>query len=149
VNAATPTTAHVAPLGAPAEEWIDDDSIGRATPVFVVPCRGAKTLRASIRGHVLELADPDSGRGLAPTPDDLRVTAIASDVAWFARRFLRDRGLDDYASVTTWPGAEGVDVGVTVCRSSEDARAALSAALEREYPGAFPGGRVRFQVRAE
>ena len=40
---------------------------------------------ASIRGHVLDLADPHSGHALAPTPDDLFIVSIASELAWTAR----------------------------------------------------------------
>ena len=55
---------------------------------------------ASIRGHVLDLADPHSGHALAPTPDDLFIVSIASELAWTARRILRMGGLPDRVSVS-------------------------------------------------
>jgi hypothetical protein len=120
--------------------------------LFVTSGRGGG-LRASIRGHLLELADPSSGRGLAPTPDDLRIASIASDFAWFARRFLRDRGLDDLVSVTARqcttegsPHVDGVDLAFTVSEQDAATRATLATALERESAGKFPDGRVRFNV---
>ena len=125
-------------------------------PLFVIPSSHRDGFRASIRGHLLELADPSSGREVAPTPDDLRIASIASDFAWFARRFLRDRGLDDYVSVTARQcGTEGsshldgVDLAVTVSQQDAATRATLATALERELAGKFPNGRVRFHVVAE
>lgn len=124
-------------------------------PVFVIPSGRGDGLRASIRGHLLELADPSLGHGLAPTPDDLRTVSIASSFAWFAQRFLRDRGLDDYVSVTAGPcttegsDVDRVDVALTVSKHAAEVRATLSAALEREFARTFPGGQVRFQVGAE
>jgi hypothetical protein len=123
-------------------------------PLFVLPCRGGDGFRASIGGHVLELADPGSGHGLAPTPDDLRIASIASDFAWFARHFLRDRGFDDYVSVTAWrwsgsPDVDGVDIVLTVIKGSVPIRAMLTTALKREFAHKFRAGRVRFQVGEE
>jgi hypothetical protein len=46
--------------------------------LFVIPCGRGDGLQASIRGHILDLADPNSGHALAPTPDDLFVASIAS-----------------------------------------------------------------------
>jgi len=126
-----------------------ETSVAPSAPLFVVPSGAGNGLQASIRGHRLELADPESGHGLAPTPDDLRTTAVASSVAWFARRFLRERGLDDYVSVTTWPSADRLDVSVTVSRDSAGAQAMLSSAPERECRPAFSDAQVRFQVTAE
>jgi hypothetical protein len=125
-------------------------------PLFVIPSSHGDGFRASIRGHLLELADPSSSRGLAPTPDDLRIASIASDFAWFARRFLRERGLDDYVSVTARPcttegssHVDGVDLAVTVSQQHAATRATLATALGREFAGKFPDGRVRFHVDAE
>jgi hypothetical protein len=127
-----------------------------AAPVFVIASPRGDGLRASIGGHLLELADPSAGNGLAPTPDDLLRASIASDVAWFARRFLRDRGHDDYVGVTARPSPnEGspdvdcVDVTLTVSKHAAAVRGMLSAALEREVAGRFPTGCVRVQVDAE
>jgi hypothetical protein len=87
---------------------------------------------------MLELADPDSGHGLAPTPGDLITAAIASDIAWLARRFLRDHGLDDYVSVSarvrtseSVPGLGGIDVTVDVAAHVAAMGETLARALER------------------
>jgi len=61
--------------------------------LFVVPSGRGDGFRATKRGHVLELADPDSGHALAPTPDDLLIVSIAANFAWSAQRFLRARRL--------------------------------------------------------
>jgi hypothetical protein len=109
-------------------------------------------LRANIRGHLLELADPTSGHGLAPTPDDLRTVSIASEFAWIARHFLRDGGLDDYVSVAAQPhatevfGVDRVDVALTVSKHAAEIEAALCAALERHFGPRLRNGEVRFRV---
>lgn len=102
--------------------------------------RGFEGFRASIRGHLLELADPTSAHGLAPTPDDLLIASISSDFAWFARRFLRAQGIADYLSVSAaWRAYEDPprlgDIDVTVTVSNADASMAemLAAALERRF----------------
>ena len=125
-------------------------------PLFVIPSDHGDGFRASIRGHLLELADPSSDRGLAPTPDDLRIASIASEFAWFARRFLRERGVDDYVSVSAQqcttegsPHMDGVDLAVTVSQQGPATRTTLATALERELAGKYPDGRVRFHVGAE
>ncbi|HEX7145697.1 MAG TPA: hypothetical protein VF225_10365 [Gaiellaceae bacterium] len=86
----------------------------------------------------------------------MRIASIASDFAWFARRFLRDRGLDAYVSVSARqcttegsPHVDGVDLAVTVSQRDAATRATLATALERELAGKFPDGRVRFHVGAE
>jgi hypothetical protein len=124
----------------------------RGLPLFVIPCSRGGGFRASIRGHLLDLADPTTD-DLAPTPDDLRTASIASDFAWFARRFVRDRLLDDYVSVRAWrrkgddsPDVGGVDITLTVSTGSVPVRAMLTTALEREFAHKFPAGQVRFQV---
>jgi hypothetical protein len=101
--------------------------------LFVIPRGRGGGLQASIRGHLLELADPGSGHGLAPTPDDLFVVAIASDLAWLARRFLRDHGLPGDVSVSAHsrrldgpPSVMEISMTVTVSESV----AAMSTALE-------------------
>ena len=92
---------------------------------------------ASIRGHILDLADPSSGHALAPTPDDLFIVSIASELAWSARSFLRASALPDDVSVSaTWrtsedpPGLADINLTVTVSRLAETVGAALGAALE-------------------
>jgi uncharacterized OsmC-like protein len=105
--------------------------------LFVLPDPRSGGFRASIRGHQLVLADPDSRHELAPTPDDLLSTSIASSLAWRARRFLRTRGLDDYVTVTAEArsrqnSGELTDIAltVTITESSEDTLAALTGLLQ-------------------
>src|SRR4051794_31368118 len=90
--------------------------------LFVIPTGRGDGFRASIHGHLLELADPADHRR-APSPDDLFVASIASELAWSARRLLRACGLPDDVSVSArwWttegrPGLADVDVSVTVSR---------------------------------
>jgi hypothetical protein len=104
--------------------------------LFVIPNGRGDGFHGSIRGHLLELADPN-GLPLAPTPDDLLVASIASDLAWFVRGFLRARELDDYVSVSAgWPTLEtppetaDLDFTVTVGETAAQMEAALAAALE-------------------
>jgi uncharacterized OsmC-like protein len=92
---------------------------------------------ASIRGHVLDLADPNSGHALAPTPDDLFIVSIASELAWTARRILRTRGLPDGVSVSAnWrtnadlPSLADIDLTVRVPGRAKAASAALAAAVQ-------------------
>ena len=106
--------------------------------LFVVPNKRGDGFRASIRGHLFELADPDSAHGLVPTPEDLLGAAIASDVAWCARRFLRAHGLDDYVSVEarvrrseTAPETGEVDVTVEVSSEAVATGSTLATVLER------------------
>jgi hypothetical protein len=150
------------PVSSAPHGALDDKRIQEAAsspiglPLFVIPSSRGDGFRASIRGHVLELADPSSGRGPAPTPDDLRTASIASDFAWFARHFLRDRGLDDYVSVAARqcttegsPRVDAVELAVTVAKQDAATRATLATALEREFAGKFPDRRLRFHVGAE
>jgi uncharacterized OsmC-like protein len=99
---------------------------------FVIPERGGG-LRASIRGHLLELAEPSPVHRLAPTPDDLFIASIASDLAWTARHFLRAHGLPDDVSVSAHsrrledpPSLADISMTVTVSETAE----AMSDALE-------------------
>jgi uncharacterized OsmC-like protein len=92
---------------------------------------------ANIRGHVLDLADPDTGDGLAPNPDDLFVLSIASELAWTARKILRARGLPDEVSVSAkWRATadpstlSDVDLTVTVSGRADAVGAALAAAVD-------------------
>src|SRR3954453_18425520 len=92
---------------------------------------------ASIRGHVLDLADPNSGHALAPTPDDLFIASIASELAWTARRILRSSGLADGVSVSANGGANAdppsvadIDLTVLVPGRAKAANAALTAAVQ-------------------
>jgi uncharacterized OsmC-like protein len=122
-------------------EQSTDDSDSHAGPtsrqaLFVIPRKREDGFRASIRGHVLDLADPGSGHALAPTPDDLFIVSIASELAWSARRFLRARGLPDDVSVSaTWwthedpPSLADISLTVTASRRAEAVGAALAAAF--------------------
>jgi uncharacterized OsmC-like protein len=103
--------------------------------LFVIPRGRGDGLEASIRGHILELADPSSGPALAPTPADLFIVSIASELA-SARTFLRTNGLPDDVSVsTTWrmhealPNLADIDLTVRVSRRAEAVRLALAAAF--------------------
>jgi uncharacterized OsmC-like protein len=82
---------------------------------------------------LLELAEPSPVRRLAPTPDDLFIASIASDLAWSARDFLRAHGLPDDVSVSAeWrrvenqPRLADVSMAVTVSESVQ----AMSDAFE-------------------
>jgi uncharacterized OsmC-like protein len=99
-----------------------------------IPSGNGDTFQASIRGHILDLADPASGHALAPTPDDLFIVSIASELAWSARSLLRAHGMPDEVSVSaTWrrndhrPGPADINMTVTVSIRAEAARAALDA----------------------
>lgn len=108
--------------------------------LFVSPHERRDGFWASIRGHVLDLADPSSGHALAPTPDDLFVVSIAAELAWTARRILRAQGLPDDVSVfATWrtrdeqedrAGLADINLTVTTSRRAEAASATLAAAFE-------------------
>jgi hypothetical protein len=139
VSAQQPPGGSALALGATNDAEVHESRSASRNAVFVIPCRGSG-FRASIRGHLLELADPDAGEGLAPTPEDLLTAAIASDIAWFARRFLRDHGLDDYVSVYASartsqgpPGLGGLDVTVEVSKHVAAMGTTLAAALERRF----------------
>jgi uncharacterized OsmC-like protein len=84
-----------------SEETTDEKSGAAPTTshnLFIIPTRW-DGFNASINGHMLELADPAEHR-LAPSPDDLLIASIASDLAWSARGLLRARGLPDDVSVS-------------------------------------------------
>jgi uncharacterized OsmC-like protein len=104
--------------------------------LFVIPRGRGDGFQATIRGHILDLADPGSGRPLAPTPDDLFIVSIASELAWSARRWLRASGLPDDVSVSArWrtpedpPRLADINMTVTVSRRAEAFNAALAAVL--------------------
>jgi putative redox protein len=106
--------------------------------LFVIPRGRGDGFRASIRGHILDLADPGSGHVLAPTPDDLFIASIAAELAWSARRFLQAYGLPDDVSVSAeWrtpedlPSLADISLTVTVSRRAEAVGgAALAAAFQ-------------------
>jgi uncharacterized OsmC-like protein len=116
----------------------DSHTVPAATNgLFVVPNGRRDGFHATIRGHELRLADPDSGHALAPTPDDLLISSIASDFAWSSQRFLRARQLPDDVSVSAaWrthddsPRLAHIDMTVTVSNDAEAVTGTLVAALE-------------------
>ena len=114
-----------------------------ATPqaLFVVPTRSGDGFRASIRGHQLDLADPDSPAGLAPTPDDLLLVSVASEIAWSARRFLRSWGLDAHVNVSAreCPASRCPDVIVSVADGPVEIVERLATALEDGLPARLRG----------
>jgi putative redox protein len=143
-------------------ELVDDQSIGQtsgAAPamrqaLFVLPSRRGDGFRVSVRGHLLELADPNSRHGLAPTPDDLLIASIASDLAWCARRFLRAQGLPDDASISAeWrtlenpPRPADICVTVSVHETVKSVTAALLAALAERVAARSVNEPLRFQLR--
>jgi hypothetical protein len=102
--------------------------------LFVIQRGRGDGFQATIRGHILDLADPRSGHALAPTPDDLFIVSIASEFAWAARRVLRAYGLPDYVSVSAkWrthedlPSLGDISLTVTVSRRADAVSAALAA----------------------
>ena len=85
--------------------------------LFVSPHGRRDGYWASTCGHVLDLADPSSGHGLAPTQDDLFIVSIAAELAWTARTILRAHGLPDDVNVSAeWRTREG-QVGRTSVKS--------------------------------
>ncbi len=103
--------------------------------LFVLPRGQGDGFQASISGHILDLADPNSGHGLAPTPDDLFIASISSDFAWSARTLLRAHGLPDDVSVSAeWHGdrlnVADIRVTITVSERAEAMSEALAATLE-------------------
>jgi len=122
--------------------------------LYVVPRGLGEGFRASIRSHILELADPYSGDALAPTPDDLFVTSLASQLAWSTRALLRARGLpDDVSVVATWrtrselSGPDEIDLTVTLSNISDSARDELaSTPLFEEGPAVWPRSRAHVHI---
>jgi hypothetical protein len=115
----------------------EPDAPPTSRALFIVPSRHGDGFKASVRGHLLEVADPEDHR-LAPTPDDLLIGSFASDLAWCARRVLRARGLSDDVSISAkWrptedmPGPADVDLKLTVSRLSEAVGEALAAAFAK------------------
>jgi uncharacterized OsmC-like protein len=114
--------------------------------LFVIPRRRENGFRASIRGQILDLADPSSGHALAPTPADLFVASIASELAWSARTLLRARGLPDDVSVSaTWqtardqPAPPDIALTVTVSRRAAAICAELAVACDNSLTAATLG----------
>lgn len=123
--------------------------------LFVIPTRRGEGFRASVRGRIFDLADPGSDHQLAPTPDDLFILSVASDLAWSARSYLRAHELAGEVSVSAeWrthedPRLHGIDATVTVSKSAEATSAALAAALTDSTASRFLNGRLQFRVCPE
>jgi uncharacterized OsmC-like protein len=105
--------------------------------ILVLPHERTNGFWANIRGHVLDLADPDTGYGLAPNPDDLFVVSIASELAWTARRILRGSRLPDDVNVAAiWRATADpatladIDLTITVSGRAKAASAVLAAAVD-------------------
>jgi uncharacterized OsmC-like protein len=116
-------------------EKCESDAVSTSHELFIIPTRLGNGFKASIHGHLLELADPTDHR-LAPSPDDLLVASNASGLAWCARRFLRGHGLPDDVSVSArWrttedlPRLADITLTVTVSERAEAVTEALAAAL--------------------
>jgi uncharacterized OsmC-like protein len=111
------------------------DAAPTSHALFIIPTKWGDGFKASIHGHTLELADP-TDRRLAPSPDDLLIASIASDLAWSARRFLRAHGLPDDVSVSArWQTTDGltslvdITLTVTVSTGAKAVSGALAAAF--------------------
>ena len=91
---------------------------------------------ASIRGRMIELEDPtDDPSG--PTSDEILILSIASDLAWYAHRFFRGRGLAADVNITAlWqtvddpPRLADVSFTIDVSGVAETTCEALRSALE-------------------
>ena len=109
-----------------------------ADAVLVLPHDRRDGFWANIRGHVLELADPTSLGESAPTPDDLFIASVASELAWSSRTFLRASGLRDDVSVAAeWRKPE-INVTVTVSAQAAAASSALAAHLNEGLAARSP-----------
>lgn len=137
-------------------ESVLSDAAVTSHVLFVNPTRRGDGFRASIRGHLLELADPGSGHRLAPTPDDLLIVSIASDLAWSARQFLRGHGLADDVNVSAArqtlenpPRLADISVTVAVSETAETMSDALMAALEERVAARSLDHPLRVQLRCQ
>src|SRR5262249_28173752 len=94
-------------------------------------CRGSR-VAARVRRR--------SSHILAPTPDDLLIASIASELAWTARRFLLAYGLPEDVSVSaTWRTPEDprplADINVTATVSGRaEAVSPVAGRCLRELP---------------
>jgi hypothetical protein len=133
---------------------LDTAAPGPAQALFVLPGRHGNGFSATIRGQMLELADPRSGHALAPTPEDLLITSIAADLAWSTQCFLRTRGLPDSVSVSgAWrtksspPALADIEMTVVVSRGVDALRTQLLAVLENGLARRALRGPIRICVQ--
>lgn len=125
------------PVTARPPEQLDGWAQPSSQSLYVVPPKPGADFRASIRGHILELADPNSQYVLAPTPDDLLVASLAAELAWSTRAFLRAHGLPEEVSVAAnWrmydelPGPNEIALTVTMSEHAEPSSAELARLFE-------------------
>jgi uncharacterized OsmC-like protein len=123
--------------------------------LFVMPTRRGEGFQASVHGRMLDLADPSSDHGFAPTPNDLFILSIASDLAWSARSYLRAHGLAGDVGVSAeWrthedPQMGGIHATVTLSKCEETTTTALAAALEDSIASRASRGLLQFRVCSE
>ena len=120
---------------------VDSDQRVAEATLVVLPRPQGEGLQAWIRGRSVELADPARGHAFTPTPDDLLVAAIASNLAWSARAFLARRARRDDVTVSARWSTQGPSLGdvdvyvqVTVASLNEVERDALQEQLEAAVP---------------
>jgi hypothetical protein len=111
----------------------------------VVPRFRGDGFQASIRGHILDLADPSSGHRLAPTPEDLLVVSIAAEIAWGARSLLRGSGCSDEVAVSAYWNPQpdvsqlaDIHLTVTLPTRPDAVGAALAAQLQNRVAARRP-----------
>lgn len=122
-----------------------DGSSPSSHRLLVMPHERRDGFWASIRGHVLDLAEPGDSDDVAPKPDDLYVASIASELAWSTRDLLRDHDLPDDVSVSAeWrtlanpPGVAELALTITVSTRAEPIRARLADSLESSLAARSP-----------
>jgi uncharacterized OsmC-like protein len=105
---------------------------------------------------LLELAEPSLVNRLAPTPDDLFIASIASDLAWMARHFLRAHGVSDDVSISAeWrtpentPRLADISMTVTVSGTVEAIGDALEDALLERVGARSPSDPPRLRLRCQ
>jgi hypothetical protein len=121
--------------------------------LFVLPDVHRRGFHASIRGNILELADPNGGVPVAPTAEDLYVAALASFLAWTARDILRKWELPEDPNVLAqWqPSNSGAPIAaeftIAIALSARTAGSALLRALGDALSQRFDAGPPRFRLR--
>jgi hypothetical protein len=127
-------------------------SFPNSRSLFIVPTRRGDGFRANVRGRILELEDPSDHR-FAPTPTDLVILSIASDLAWFARRFLHGHGeAADVSVAAAWqavddpPRLTDLEISVTLPSTTETTGDALQSALEERAAAHSFDGPPRVRV---
>ena len=103
----------------------DTDPAARLTVVH----QGGDRFRIRVRGHEIDVDQPvgDGGEDTAPTPTELFVAALASCVAFYARRYLARHGL----------AADGLEVTAGYETGSRPARV-VAVRIEVTPPAGLP-----------